>query len=204
MDEVGYDQRWSDEVLMEMVRDGDEEAFETLYERYERKVYTYFVKMVGDRAAAVDLSAEVFERTLGAAPRYKPTGPFQAWLFRIASNLGKNYLSRKRPKASLDAPIRGADGDESEVPLLETIPDPTSDVESRVMQAELAEAIQKAIAALPEDQRQAITLLVYDDLSYEEIAETTGVSVGAVKSRIHRARETLRVVLKEFLRGETI
>jgi len=202
--EVGYDARWSDEDLMGLVRDGDEEAFETLYERYERKVYTYFVKMVGDPAAAVDLSAEVFERMLRAAHRYSATGPFQAWFFKIASNVGKNYLTRTRAKVSLDAPIRSAENEESEVPLLETIADPKSDVESRVMQAELSEAIQRAIEALPEDQKEALTLLVYEDLSYEEIAAATGATVGAVKSRIHRARETLRVALKPFLKGDLI
>lgn len=187
---------------MEMVRKGDEEAFETLYNRYERKVFTYFVKMVGDSAAAVDLSAEVFERLLRAAPRYRPSGPFQAWLFRIASNLGKNYLSRRRVSASLDSPVRDPETQDKQVTLLEMIPDPRSGVESRVAQAELADAIQKAMAALPPEQREALTLLVYQDLSYEEIATATGVNVGAVKSRIHRARETLRAALKDYLGSE--
>lgn len=189
---------------MGLVREGDEEAFETLYARYERKVYSYFVKMVADPSAAADLSAEVFERTLRAAPRYKPTGSFQAWLFRIANNLGKNYLARRRETTSLDAPIRGTESEDMELPLLETIADPRSGVESRVGQEELSEAIQKAMQALPSDQREALTLLVYQDLSYEEIAEATGATVGAVKSRIHRAREALRVALKEFLRGEPL
>jgi RNA polymerase sigma-70 factor (ECF subfamily) len=146
---------------------------------------------MGSHADAEDLTQEAFLRAYRFFDRYNRQMPFENWLYRIISNVFIDEL-RKRPKAkcqSLDQPLSGTNS-ESEIKL--EIPDFTSDPEAMMMQVELDESLQIALNALPPDFRKTVILADVEGLSYEDISETMGCSLGTVRSRLHRGRKLLR------------
>jgi RNA polymerase sigma-70 factor (ECF subfamily) len=183
----------SDVVLMLRVKDGDHEAFRELIERHQRAVINVIHRAIGDAWEAEDLAQRVFVQIYRSASRYKPTAKFTTWMFTITHNTIRNeYRRRSRHAAeSLDALT---DSEETGVQL----PDARAiDPAREVAERELQEHIHAAIQQLPEAQRTAVILCRFEGLAYEEIAEVLDCSVSAVKSLLHRARQTL----KEQLRG---
>jgi RNA polymerase sigma-70 factor (ECF subfamily) len=178
----------SDVALMLRVRDGDHEAFRQLIERHQRAVINVIHRAIGDAWEAEDLAQRVFVQIYRSARRYQPTAKFTTWLFAITHNIIRNeYRRRSRHVAeSIEAMPEG-------VELRSERSDPAREVSER----ELQERIQAAIQALPEAQRTAVILCRFEGLAYEEIAEVLHCSASAVKSLLHRARQTL----KEQLRG---
>lgn len=151
------------------------------------------VNLLGDRDEALDLSQDVFIRVFRTIGQFRGQSALRTWIYRIAVNQARNrhrFWRRRRrtDQVSLDAHVE-AHGE------FECTADAGPD---RVLaQKELAEALQDALDALPFDQRTAIVLREIDGLSYEEIAFSLGVAIGTVKSRLTRARQTLRAVLRE-------
>ena len=186
--------------LMRRVRDGDDRAFRELVELHQSAVIGTCARMLGDWSEAEDVAQQVFLRVWKAAPRYEPTARFTTWLFTIVRNLVFNESRRRsrRPTVSLDAPLPGDEAATRRIARRAPMPTPNPPMPWR-MQAELEKAIDRAIAALPEQQRLAVTLRKYQDLPYEEIAEVLSTSVPAVKSLLFRARTQLRVSLHDYL-----
>jgi len=178
----------SDEQLMLMFRYGNRAAFELLFEKHRGVVYNFALRMTGDRHAAEDICQESFLRVVGAAATYEPTARFRTWLFRIVRNCcvdgfrQANVAARHARKAY----------------RMPDVPAP----ESAVGAKEAAERLEVAVGALPVDQREAFLLRFRQDMSYTEIAEVTGRSLGAVKSHIHRARLRLAEAMKDWLEME--
>ena len=186
----------SDVDLMLRVKTGDHEALRELIERHQRAVINVIHRAIGDAWEAEDLAQRVFIQVYRSAPRYKPTAKFTTWLFTITHNTILNEHRRRARHAaqSLDALAQPDDSDAAGVQVADTrAVDPSSEAAER----ELQERIQMAIQALPEAQRTAVILCRFEGLPYEEIAEVLHCSVSAVKSLLHRARQTL----KEQLRG---
>ncbi|HUK83312.1 MAG TPA: sigma-70 family RNA polymerase sigma factor [Verrucomicrobiae bacterium] len=186
----------SDVALMLRVKDGDHEAFRTLIERHQRAVINVIYRAIGDAWEAEDLAQRVFIQVFRSAGRYKPTAKFTTWLFTITHNAILNERRRRARHAaeSLEAMARPDDSDEAGVHLPDTrAADPAREAAER----ELQQRIQQAIEQLPEAQRTAVILCRFEGLAYEEIAQVLDCSVSAVKSLLHRARQTL----KEQLRG---
>ena len=186
----------SDVALMLRVKDGDHEAFRELIERHQRAVINVIHRAIGDTWEAEDLAQRVFIQVFRSASRYKPTAKFTTWLFTITHNTILNEHRRRARHAaqSLDALAQPEDTDEPGTQLADTrATDPAREASER----ELQEKIHSAIQALPEAQRTAVILCRFEGLAYEEIAEVLHCSVSAVKSLLHRARQTL----KEDLRG---
>ena len=186
----------SDVDLMLRVKGGDHEAFRELIERHQRAVINVIHRAIGDAWEAEDLAQRVFIQVFRSASRYKPTAKFTTWLFTITHNTILNERRRRARHAaeSLEAMARQDDEAVAGLQLAdERAPNPAREVAER----ELQERIQKAIEQLPEAQRTAVILCRFEGLAYEEIAEVLGCSVSAVKSLLHRARQTL----KEQLRG---
>jgi RNA polymerase sigma-70 factor (ECF subfamily) len=181
------------------VKEGDREAFADLVEAHQARVLGTVVRMLGPETMdAEDIAQQVFLRVWKSAARYEPTAKFTTWLFTITRNLVFNESRRRknRPTTSLDAPVAGS-GDESNVRQIadETAASP----ESALLAREMTEAIDAAIAELPEQQRLAVVLRRYEELPYEEIARVLDLSVPAVKSLLFRARTFLRERLEKYL-----
>ena len=172
---------------------GDEAACTELVAEHERMVVQLAMNLLGDRDEALDLSQEVFLRVFRTIHRFRGQSSLRTWIYRIAVNQARNRhrFWRRRHRAdqvSLDQHI-AAHGE------FRSAGDTTPD--RLLAQKELAERLQHALDHLPFDQRTAIILREIDGLSYEEIAYSLGVAVGTVKSRLTRARQALRLELRE-------
>jgi RNA polymerase sigma-70 factor (ECF subfamily) len=180
-------------ALVERCRLGDEAACADLVADHQRTVVQLAHNLLGDRDEALDLSQEVFLRVFRTIGRFRGQSSLRTWIYRIVVNQARNRRRfwRRRHRADL-------------VPLdlhLARHGEFRSGAEAgpdRVLaQKELAEALDRALDALPFDQRTAIVLREIDGMSYEEIGFSLGVAVGTVKSRLTRARQTLQRELRE-------
>lgn len=179
--------------LMGLVSAGDAGAFEQLVERHQRLVVGTVARMLGNTSDAEDIAQQVFVRVWKSAKRYVPRAKFTTWLLKITRNLVFNELRRRsrHPQVPLQS-----ETEEEERPIRDehaVAPD------ASLLEQELQKAIDAAIANLPETQRLAVILRRYEELSYEEIAETLDQSVSAVKSLLFRARTELRESLQRYL-----
>lgn len=170
-----------DDQLMERTADGDEEAFGLLVQAWERPVHAFLHRMLGNREDADDLSQEVFLKVFAQARRYRGQGRFRSWLFRIAGNLARSHLRRRSLLRWLSFEPRAHDPASDDL-------GPAGQFERQQVQA----AVQKVILELPHRQRQALLLRRFQEMSYEEIAATMGISLPAVESLLQRAMRTLR------------
>jgi len=187
-----------DAALMLRVKRGDMAAFEALVEKYKQPIVNLMFRMVRDLEEAEDLAQIVFVRVFQSASRYEVSAKFSTWLFTIARHLCLNEIRRRgrHPAESLDAEPADSEQAPKQFEDVRVFSPPEA-----FLQGELEEKIQEALEALPEKQRLALALCRQDELSYEEIAEILGCSVSAVKSLIHRGRETLKQRLKPYLQS---
>ncbi len=172
---------------------GREEGFEELVRRYQRPIAAYVYRMVGDYDAALDLTQEVFIKVYGSLERYRPEYKFSTWIYRIAHNAAIDHLRRTGGVRTEDLEAEGEGGRTYERPLASSAPSPEQESERRERRAEIEEVVQ----ALAPAYRELIVLRHAHDLSYDEIAEVTGLPLGTVKNRIFRAREAMRTHLVE-------
>ncbi|MCY3741746.1 MAG: sigma-70 family RNA polymerase sigma factor [Candidatus Poribacteria bacterium] len=190
----------SDEDLMMKCGKGDIGAFELLVRRYQNPLINYIHRSIDDYHRSEDLSQETFLRVLKSANRYEPTASFRSWLYTIATNLCRNEIRNRsrRNTCSLEGLVEeGEDVHHTEI-MRDTRYLPDILLEKK----EQRQMIRKALAQLPENQRVALTLVTYQDLRYEEVAEILGCSVGAVKALIHRARQKMKKLLIKAGIGE--
>ena len=184
----------SDITLMLRVRDGDLEEFETLVTRHQHSVVGTAAKMLGGAADAEDIGQQVFVRVWKHAARYQPSAKFTTWLMTITRNLVFNELRRRRRSQQVSM-----DADEGDTIRHQFVDEQAAPPSEEILDSELQEAIDAAIASLPETQRLAIVLRRYESMPYEEIAEVLKTSVPAVKSILFRARAELKARLKKYL-----
>jgi RNA polymerase sigma-70 factor (ECF subfamily) len=184
-----------DTVLVDRVKQGSAEAFEELVRRYEHKVYSITYRMMGNPEDARDAQQEAFLRAYRFLPKFEAKSSFYTWLYRIATNVSLTKLRRrKEPRTvSLDEPL-GEDGSGS----LE-IPDDVHTPETEFKRRRLRDAIQKAVDELPPDYKPVVVLRDMEGLPNEEVSESLGISVPAVKSRLHRGRMMLRERLAKYM-----
>ncbi|WER46947.1 RNA polymerase sigma factor RpoE [Cupriavidus sp. WKF15] len=189
-------EREADQLLVERVQQGDKRAFELLVAKYHRKIIRLISRLVRDPAEVEDVAQDAFIKAYRALPQFRGESAFYTWLYRIAVNTAKNYLAiqGRRPEASSDIDTEEAetfaDGEQ-----LRDINTPESMLHTR----QVAETVNRAMEALPEELRTAITLREIEGLSYEEIAEAMGCPIGTVRSRIFRAREAIAEKLRPLL-----
>lgn len=169
----------------------DRENFDTYVRRYYRLAYNIAYRLAGNHADAEDITQEAFIRAYRFFDRYDPSLPFENWLYRIISNVFIDDV-RRRPKfkvQSLDQTVT-ARSTAGEVHL--ELPDEHANPEVLMLEASLDETLQEALDSLPRDFRQAVILADIEGLSYEEISEVMGCSLGTVRSRLHRGRKLMR------------
>ncbi len=189
-------EREADLALVERVQSGDREAFGLLVGKYQRKLLRLVMRLVRDPAEAEDVTQEAFIKAYRALPNFRGESAFYTWLYRIGVNTAKNWLvahGRRMPTMSEIA------GDETEG-IEETVLLRDDETPDRVlMSRQIGEAVNAAMAALPEDLRTAISLREIEGLSYEEIAQVMDCPIGTVRSRIFRAREAIAARLRPLL-----
>jgi RNA polymerase sigma-70 factor (ECF subfamily) len=187
-----------DAALMLRVKQGDTAAFTELVEKYKQPVMNLAHRTLRDASEAEDLAQNVFVQVYKSAHRYENSAKFTTWLFTIARNLCLNEIRRRsrHPAESLDA----THPENDDQPLHQFEDKKNFSPPESLLQGELAQKIEAALADLPENQRTAILLCRQDELSNEEIAEILGCSLSATKSLIHRGRETLKQKLKPYMR----
>jgi RNA polymerase sigma-70 factor (ECF subfamily) len=153
----------------------DDAAFTKLYEFYLPRVYGYVCRRVGDRATAEDLTSQAFLNAVAALPKYRPTAPFGAWLFRIATNVLIDHyrVLGRRPNEALEA----AEG------LADRRPDAAAEADRKAER----ERLERVLALLPERERRLLTLKYFSELSNVEIAEAEGLKPNHVGVLLHRA-----------------
>jgi RNA polymerase sigma-70 factor (ECF subfamily) len=187
-----------DAQLMLRVKQGDMVAFEELVGKYKQPVINLIYRTLPDAAEAEDLAQHVFLQVFKSAHRYLVSAKFSTWLYTIARNLCLNEIRRRsrHPAESLDI----GHPDNEDQPLRQYEDTKNFSPPDLLLQDELVQKIEQALAELPENQRTAIMLFREKEMSYEEIAEVLACSLSATKSLIHRGRETLKQKLKPYLR----
>jgi len=180
-----------DSLLFQKFQQGDESAFEQLIEKYKNILLNYLYNFTGEKNTAEDLLSEVFLRIYRAAKFYQPRAKFSTCLWRVATNIGRDWRKKIHPAIiSLD------DLNSSEQPAKNFLADQQSfNPEKLLLGNEQQKIIRQAILSLPEKQRLALILKVYENRSYREIAAILGTSVSAVETLLFRARQNLKAKL---------
>lgn len=183
----------SNEELMSQFQAGVVDAFDILVERFKDPLFSYLFRFVGDAAQCEDLLQETFLRVHRNRHAYRRIAKFSTWIFTIAGNLARSEYRRRRrrPTQSLNPTNRDDEQFELEIPDETYAPDRHA---SAVIEDEL---IQEALSSLQSEFREVIILRDIQELSYEEIAEITGLPMGTVKSRINRARSKMQRLLRD-------
>ena len=177
---------------------GRSEALDATMERHQTRLLHWLIRLTGCEASAEDTAQDAFVRVFEKRHQFKPGAKFSNWLYTIAANLvrdAKRFQAR-HPHLSLESESSPGAGDALSNRLVESAADPAQACEVE----ERAVAVRRAIAALPEDLRIALTLAEYEDRSMADIAEITQSSIKAVESRLYRARKELRGSLAEWFK----
>jgi RNA polymerase sigma-70 factor (ECF subfamily) len=181
----------SDAGLVEECRNGEGSAFDELVRRYKDRVYNVAYRLLGHREDALDVSQEVFVRAYGAIKEFRGEARLSTWLHSIACNLARNRLrdgSRKGRDRGISLEALDVAAPDVARAASATYDTPRDAAERR----EMDELLQRCLNELPEHCRTVFVLRTFDNLSYEEIAETVGCPAGTVKSRLNQARRLLR------------
>ncbi len=193
----------SDTQLVERAVAGDQRAFELLVIKYQRRIERLIGRMVRDVDLVEDIAQETFIRAWRALHQFRGDAQFYTWLYRIAVNTAKKALMdlKRNPTVAGGGLQPGEEEDETSRRENELTTEETP--ESQLAAREIAEAVNAAMEALPEDLRQAVTLREIEGLSYEEISEAMGCPIGTVRSRIFRAREAISARVRPMLEHQT-
>ena len=190
------DQNLLDEQLVERVQRGDKNAFNLLVKKYQHKVVNLVARYVNNPGDVPDVAQEAFIKAYRALPNFRGDSAFYTWLYRIAINTAKNFLVVNGRQPVIQGSLATDEGELLD--LTEQMPDYRTP-ETDLLNREIIQTVDAAVAGLPEELRQAITLREMEGLSYEEIAQTMNCPIGTVRSRIFRAREVIAKELRPLL-----
>ncbi len=198
--EAQLEARDPDVRLMLQIRDDVPGAFEVLVERYQHRLVGVLAHLVGRVDEAEDLTQDVFLRIYRARKGYKPKAKFSTWLFTIANNLAMNHLRSKgrNPTTTLGGETSGTQTGLR--PLEERALAREGSPSAQLRKVELSDVVREALEVLGEDQKMAVLLNKFEDMSYADIADVMGRSEAAVKSLLARARTHLREQLEPYLK----
>ena len=193
----------SDLQLVQRTVAGDQRAYELLVIKYQRRIERLIARMVRDHDLVQDIAQETFLRAYRALPQFRGEAQFYTWLYRIAVNTAKKFLMDMRRDPILTESALAPVQDEDETFRNRDEPSSDETPETVLAAQEIAEAVNAAMQALPEELRQAVTLREIEGLSYDEIAQAMGCPIGTVRSRIFRAREAISARVKPLLEHQT-
>ncbi len=185
--------RQEEEKLIARVLAGDTEAFAPLVEENQTRVYHLALRLLGNEADAADAAQDAMIRAYTSLASFRGESRFSVWLYRLTNNVCLDVLRKRKREAAVSLLTEDEDGESAEL----EIPDETWSPERLAEKAADAEAVRRAIAALPEELRRILTLREIGGLSYEELADALDLELGTVRSRLNRARKKLFVLLTE-------
>ena len=186
----------TDQKLVQRAQRGDLRAFDLLVLKYQGRIAALVSRYVSDAGEVEDVTQEAFIKAYRALEKFRGDSAFYTWLYRIAANAAKNHLVAKGRRPGADATIEDAEGFDEGGMLSES-----ASPEALAMGGELAEVVESALNALPDELKAALMLREFDGLSYDDIADVLGCPVGTVRSRIFRAREAVDQRVKEQVSG---
>lgn len=175
---------------------GNGEAFDQILDKYHRPIVNFIYKIVNNSAEAEELAQEVFLRIYRARHTYEPRARFAAWIYRIATNLSLKEANRKRRMRFWHS---GDSSNEDSHAEEEIFRDPMPDAEKALITTEMGREVRRAIRSLPRNEKVALVLRRYEDLSYREIAEIMHCTEAAVKTYIHRGKLHVREQILPYL-----
>ena len=193
----------SDAMLVERTVAGDQRAFELLVIKYQRRVQRLIGRMVRDVDIVEDIAQETFIRAYRALHQFRGDAQFYTWLYRIAVNTAKKFLLDMKRDRTISDSAFGPKDDDDETFRPRNEPSTDETPESVLAAKEIGQAVSEALAALPDDLRQAITLREMEGMSYEDIAQLMACPIGTVRSRIFRAREAISAKVRPMLDKQT-
>jgi RNA polymerase sigma-70 factor (ECF subfamily) len=176
----------TDEQFLSDYRHGDKTAFTALVARYQRELYHFLVRFLGNRAAAEDVFQETFLQVHQSAEQFDLQRRFRPWLFTIAANKARDLIrsQARRPTSPLQASINGDEESGEFIDLMQAAEElPTAGMES----AELQQQVQSTVGNMPEHLREILLLSYFHQFPYKQIGEILGIPLGTVKSRLHAA-----------------
>lgn len=182
-------QNIQEKILIERCKNGDKVAFDTLVERYEKRVYNLAYRLSGNYDEANDISIDAFIRVFQALKMFRGDANFSTWLFRIVTNV---YLDRRKRQSNKQHLSLEEYIELEENSVARQVEDPSPTPLETMEQKERTAILQNAIESLPDYQRVMVVLFHTEGLAYEEIASILSLPIGTVKSRLNRARLTLR------------
>jgi RNA polymerase sigma-70 factor (ECF subfamily) len=163
-----------DRDLIAKARRGHVEAYNVLVSRWEKRVFNYLLRLVGNREDALDLSQDVFLKAYQSLNKLEDPGRFAPWLYRIAHNEAYSLLRKNRPEGEIEGELS------------------TAGATARMYPVELSLAVERALGRLTVDQREAVQLKVYQGFKFDEMAEILGCPISTIKSRLYTALDLLK------------
>ncbi len=190
----------SDEELILRVPEGDNQAFDVLVNRYKDRLYSYLLRLLSNPDQAEEIAQEAFVKAYMNADKYRKIARFSTWLYTIATNLVRNYMrNMKRRPTRVSLWFKESGGEKIRWRQIE---DESRGPEEEMEQKDLEKLMQAAIRKIPPRYRTTFVLREINRLSYEEIAATTGLKLGTVRSRINRGRKYFRKAALPLLSGD--
>ncbi len=183
-----------EQLILEFQETNDTELFEAIVSRYKNPLFNFVFRFLGDRDATSDVVQETFIKVYRNKDSYKTFAKFSTWIYTIAGNLAKTELQRRKRKNQISINSWGEDEETMDLPDGGPLPDRLVDSGMK------NKMIQEALLKLPEVYREMVILRDIQEMSYEEIAETMGISIGTVKSRINRGRAQLQELLRDIFK----
>jgi RNA polymerase sigma-70 factor, ECF subfamily len=181
----------TDEELVARSIRGDADSFNQLVLRWERPIYALAYRTIGREEDARDVCQETFLRAFRALPRFRGQAKFSSWIYRIALNLCHDWVRRERRSGFVQPP------EDRDLQDLAAAEEPSESIEDLVARRVQVRIVQRAMAALPEEQRMAIILKEYHGLTFQEIADLMGCPLSTVKTRLYQGLSVLRRELGE-------
>lgn len=183
-----------DLMLIERAQHGDRASLNELIRKYETRAYQYAFRLTRNPEEAADVVADAFVRVYNALPNFKGNAQFTTWLYRILTNCYLDHRKKesKRQTTSLDASVETNEGE-----IERQVEDPHGTPEDDLLRSERGRHVDTALRTLPDYQRSMILMFHAEQMSYEEIAESLDLPIGTVKSRLNRARLSLRDILSK-------
>ena len=183
----------TEQQLVLRAKAGDDEAFAQLMRDNEKRIYNLTLRMTGNPDDAMDLAQEAFLNAWRGLKFFKGDSSFSTWVYRLASNACIDHLRRQKRRQDISAPMPVDEEDDSQP----DIPDDRFQPEQELERQELRNAVYAGLEQLSDEHRQVLVMREINGLSYQEIADVLDLEAGTVKSRIARARNSLRKILLE-------